>query len=1217
MVLLFILTDRNRVDARDSHEGVLKSFLPIQSKTVKKLLAFSWLILNLILFSGSTLWAQTSLTTYHNDQARDGWNQSEITLTTANVNHATFGKLFSNAVDGQVYAQPLYMPNISIGGGTHNVVYVVTEHDSAYAFDADNAGVTYWHDTFIGGVTMVISTAADAGGCPQVTPEIGITDTPVIDPATGTMYFVAMTKVVSGGVTTYLQQLHAVDISTGNEKFNSPTTIQAVDPKNAAVTFIARAHKERCALTLSNGVVYTAFTSHCDFNTWGAYHGWVIGYNASNISQQMSVYNTTPTGTNPEGSLWESGDGPSVDAAGNLYFLTSNGNFDQTAPVTDYGQCFLKLNTAGNAVTALDYFSPMNEATMSAADDDVGSAGQCLLPASWGSAAHPNLVIGADKPGDLYVVDTANMGHFSATTNNVPQTVAAIGGRGYTTPAIYSNGVTKYVYWGMTASPLKTFTFANGVYVTPASSQSTATFGGQGCVPSVSSNGNSNGIVWGLANGTPVVLHAYDATNLGTELYNSTQNATRDSAVGAVVKFAPPSIVNGKVYVPTANSLVVYGLLITPTFTPTGSFTATPTVTPTRTNTATNTSTRTATNTPSRTPSATVTNSPTNTVANTSTNSPTATASRTPTPSPTQTGTSTPPNSPTRTPTNSPTNTPVNTATNTSVNTTTRTPTLTPSNSATNTTTNSPTSTPSNSPTRTPTNSPTNTMVNTATNTPVNTATRTLTSTATSSPTNSATATPTITPSNTATRTPTNSSTPSPSNSPTLSSTPTISNTATNTPLITNTSSNTPTVSPTSTPTSSPTRTTTATPSNSPANTSTNTPTNSFTLTWTNTLTLTATKTATQTPTVTATNSPSSKPVITNTVSNTLTNTPTLTPTWTATLSPTSTFTRTATKSPTLTLTNTATNSPVNTATFTPISVTVSVVSGPGAPSNGTKLPGASNVLVDQVVLSNPSSSTVTLTNLTITNTGTGIGSTGITNITLSNNGTPLGTISFATNTAAFTGLNLVIGAGASVTLQANTNFSVGAPSGTTYTFQISGMAGTNGQAANFNGLPYTGATVTIMTATATSTSTATNSPTITPIPSATFTNTPTNTFTPTTTPSPTATITPTQTFSPTLTATPNPAATSVPVLYPNPAPGGGSTNLQLTLGATSDVHYRIFTLSFRKVQDQTIPNVPAGLNNLKIPLVDKSGVALANGLYYLVINYDGKRVVLKLLVMG
>ncbi len=1131
MIFLSILTDRNRVDARDSHEGVLKRFLPIQSKIFKNLLAFSWLILGLLFFSGSTLWAQTSLTTYHNNQARDGWNQNETTLTTANVNQANFGKLFSNAVDGQVYAQPLYMPNISIGGGTHNVVYVVTEHDSAYAFDADNAGVTYWHDTFIGGVTMVISTAADAGGCPQVTPEIGITDTPVIDPATGTMYFVAMTKIVSGGVTTYLQQLHAVDISTGNEKFNGPTTIQAVDPKNAAVTFIARAHKERCALTLSNGVVYTAFTSHCDFNTWGAYHGWVIGYNASNISQQMSVYNTTPTGTNPEGSLWESGDGPSVDAAGNLYFLTSNGNFDQTAPVTDYGQCFLKLNTTGNAVTALDYFSPMNEATMSAADDDVGSAGQCLLPASWGSAAHPNLILGADKPGDLYVVDTANMGHFSATANNVPQTVAAIGGRGYTTPAIYSNGVTKYVYWGMTASPLKAFTFANGLYVTPFSSQSTATFGGQGCVPSVSSNGNSNGIVWGLANGTPVILHAYDATNLGTELYNSGQNSARDSAVGAVVKFAPPSIINGKVYVPTANSLVVYGLLVTATSTPTGSFTATPTVTPTRTNTATSTPSRTATN----TPTLTRTNSPTN--------SPTATASRTPTASPTQTGTSTPPNSPTRT----------------------------------------------------PTNSPTNTMANTATNTPLNTATRTPTPTATNSPSNSATATPTITPSNTATRTATNSSTPSPSNSPTLTPTSTISNTATNTPLITNTATNTPTVSPTSTPTNSPTRT------------ATTTPTNSFTLTWTNTLTLTATKTATQTPTVTATNSPSNTTVITNTASNTPTNTPTLTPTGTATLSLTNTFTRTATNSPTHTLTNTATNSPVNTATFTPTSVTVSVVSGPGVPSNGTKLPGASNVLVDQVVLSNPSSSTVTLTNLTITNTGTGTGSTGITNITLSNNGTSLGTIPFATNTAAFTGLNLVIGAGASVTLQANSNFSVGAPSGTTYTFQISGMAGTNGQTVNFSGLPYSGATVTIMTATST--------PTSTPTPSPTFTITPTSTFTVTFTPSNTSTATPSSTPSgiPTFTQTPS----SAPVLYPNPAPGGSSTNLQLTLGASSDVHYRIFTLSFRKVQDQTIPNVPAGLNNLKIPLVDKNGVALANGLYYLVINYDGKRVVLKLLVIG
>jgi len=990
--------------------------------------------------------AQVSLTTYHNNQARDGWNQNETILTTANVNSAAFGKLFSNAVDGQVYAQPLYMPNLTIGGGTHNVVFVVTEHDSAYAFDADSAGVTYWHDSYIGGVTMTVA-QADVNSCSQITPEIGITDTPVIDPSTGTMYFVAMTKTVSGGVTNFLQQLHAVDLSTGAEKFNSPTVIQAVDPKNAAVTFIARAHKERCALALVNGVVYTSWTSHCDFNNFGAYHGWVIGYNAANISQQMSVYNTTPTGTNPEGSLWESGNGPSVDSAGNLYYLTSNGNFDQTAPVTDYSQCFLKLNTAGNAVTVLDYFSPMNEATLSSGDQDIGSAGQCLLPASWGSAAHPNLMLGADKPGDLYVVDTANFGHFNAGSNNIPQMVVSIGGRGYTSPAIYSNGTTKYVYWGMTAQPLKAFTFANGLYVTPFSSQTAANFSGQGCVPSVSSNGNTNGIVWALASGSPVVLHAYDATNLGTELYNSTQAAgNRDSAVGGVVKFAPPSIVNGKVFVPTANSLVVYGLLAAGTPTPTGSPTATRTATASPTRTSTNSPTAT----PTRTPTTTATNSPSRTATMTPTNTPgnTATASRTPSNSPTATGT----------------NTAGNTATNT--------PTRTPTNTLTNTPSRTPTST------ATPTSTPT--TLNTATKTPSPTSTQTLGNTATKTPTPTATLSPT----NTGTSTSTATLTATPSSSPTGTPTSSATNTRTNTPA------DTPTKTPTATPTDSPMNTPTTTPTHTgtaqPSATASRTPSNSPTTTPSMTSTTTGTNTPAATPTNTATSSSTASP--TNSPINTATPSDTTTPTASASSTPT----RTATASPTLTGATPATNTATPTLTNSP-TVTASLT--PTASSSPTNSPTATK--------------TPTLSN--------------------------------------------------------------------TPTFSLTPTL------AN----------------TATPTSTPTPSPTNSP------------TFSPTTVP--TSTLTPT--ISPTFSSTPG--TTSTPVIYPNPAPGGAPVTLVLNLDAQSDVRVQIYTLAFRKVEDKTVPHVPAGLSNLPIPLVDRWGKTLANGLYYLVVTANGKRWVLKLLIFG
>ncbi len=773
----------------------------------------------------SILLAQISLTTYHNDQARDGWNQNETILTTANVNTTEFGKLFSDAVDGQVYAQPLYLPNVSIGGGTHNVIYIVTENDSAYAFDADNAGVTYWHDSFIGGVTMTVS-QADVGGCPQITPQIGITDTPVIDPATGTIYFVAMTKTVSRGVTTFTQTLYALDVTSGAEKFNGPQTIAATAPGTGdggtTVKFRPLVYKERCALALVNGVVYTSWTGHCDFDTLdGNYYGWVLGYNASNITAQVSVFCASPNGS--ESSFWESGDGPSVDSSGNLYYIAGNGTFDTSAPVSDFGQCILKLNTIANAVTALDYFAPLSQAAMSSGDQDMGSAGQCLLPASWGTTAHPSLLLGADKPGDLYVVDadTGSMGKYSTTANNIVQTVLPIGGKGYTTPAIYSNGVTQFVYWGMTGAKMKAYVFSNGQYVTPNSSATSETYSGSssGCVPSVSSNGTTNGIVWGLLPGTPVQLCAYDATNLTKELYTSAQNSARDSAVATYVKFAPPSVVNGKVYVPTASSLVVYGLISTggtatftstvtrtpsptPTLSPTVTSTPTQTRTTTLTSTATSTSTNTSTKTSTATPTTTATFSMTTTATFSSTSSPTAvpptvtftatssrtstavfTATPTLTSTPTVTSTGTPTNSFTFSPTPIPTGT--NTATPTTSKTSTSTPvpptfTTTPVHSST------PTAIPSSTPTATfsatllntftATASSTNTLVNSFTPTSVNSSTPTWTPSSTSTSVPTSAYTPSATPSTTPSLTPSPTFTPtaSPSLEPSPSGTPTV-----------------------------------------------------------------------------------------------------------------------------------------------------------------------------------------------------------------------------------------------------------------------------------------------------------------------------------------------------------------------------------------------------------------------------------------------------------
>ena len=861
-----------------------------------------------LLGASPAAFAQNSFLTYHYDQARDGWNPNETTLTTANVNQTTFGKIFTQTVDGQIYAEPLYVPKVNIGGVSHNVVYICTEHDSIYAFDADNnAGGNanpLWHDSYTGingGVTISSMPSSEVGSCGQITPEMGITDTPVIDPSTGTIYFESMIRTASAAATNYYQVLHAVDTATGAEKFSGPTTIQATDPKNSAVTFVPRAHKERAAVALVNGVVYIAFTSHCDFNgtnVGGVYHGWVMGYNASNISQQLSVFDTSSNPNNPEASIWEAGDGPSVDTAGDLYYEIANGNFEQTGPVSEYGQCFLKLNTSGNAVTALDYFAPLTESTMSNADQDTGSAGQCLLPASWGTAAHPNLITGADKPGDLYVIDTANMGHFSTTANNIVQTVPAIGGSGYTVPSIYSNGTTNWVYWGMTGQKLKAFRFSGGQYVTPASSSTTETYGSQGCNPFVSSNGGTNGIVWGIQSGSPGVLHAYDATNLATELYNSSQAAgSRDSAVGSYVKFAPPSVINGKVYVPTSNTLAVYGLFTTPTFTPTGSLTPTPTST--RTNTATNTTTPTATASTTSTASSTRTSTATSTP--TASSTPSATFSRSMTPTSTFSATPTASMTPSVSPTNSPvpptsthTPTPVP-PTATASMTSTATPSATASSTATASLT--PSSTPSRTSTGTSTVSPTKTATpvpptSTATLTPTSappTATHTLTSTMTSMP--SSTSVP-----------PTSTSTPT-AIPPTLTVTP-LPPTSTNTPVApTSTATLTPTAAP-PTATPSPTKTPTLVPL-----TSTNTP-------------LPPTSTATLTPTtVPATSTRTTTPVLptfTNTPVPTATSTlvpPTFTATSTATLIPTATVSMTPSASPTETTAANGTSTPTANAT--------------------------------------------------------------------------------------------------------------------------------------------------------------------------------------------------------------------------------------------------------------------------------------------------------------
>jgi len=506
----------------------------------------------LLLVAAWPLAAQVSVLTYQYDNTRAGANVSESVLTPANVNAAHFGKLFSQAVDGQVYAQPLYVPSVNIAGkGIHNVVYVVTEHDGVYAFDADRTGAPLLQVSFLNAAGGVTSVPASDTNCGQITPEIGITDTPVIDPSSGTMYLVAMTKETTSSGVHYVHRLHALDIASGMERSGSPVVIQATYPGTGeggtTLVFNPKNYKERPGLALWNGVVYTAWSSHCDI---GAYHGWVIGYDAKSLAQ-TAVYNATPNGN--EGSIWSGGAAPAVDSAGNLYVVTGNGTFDHASGGPDLGESYLKLAT-GSGLSVADYFTPFNYESLNNGDVDTGSAGVALLGDAAGSAAHPHLLVGAGKEGRVYLLDRDRMGGWqSGQDGQIVQSIpGAIGGL-FGNPEYFNQAV----YLCGSGDHLKAFPISQA-HLGAVSSQSAETFGYPGCVPTISANGTVNGIVWILESGS--VLHAYDASNLGTELYNSRQNASRD-ALGGYVKFSAPMVANGKVYAGTNGTLAVYGLL--------------------------------------------------------------------------------------------------------------------------------------------------------------------------------------------------------------------------------------------------------------------------------------------------------------------------------------------------------------------------------------------------------------------------------------------------------------------------------------------------------------------------------------------------------------------------------------------------------------------------------------------------------------------------------
>lgn len=486
--------------------------------------------------------AQVNVTTYQYDLARTGANTNEFILNKSNVNANSFGLIYNLPVDGAIYGQPLYAANVDIpGNGTHNVVYVATENDSVYAFDADYGGAPLWRDTFTNsGAVTVSSTEVN---CSQIQPEIGITSTPVIDLSRGAIYVVAMTR--EGG--NYVQRLHALDISTGAEKPGSPVEIQATYPGTgeggSTVVFNPRNYKQRPGLMLLNGVVYTAWASHCDI---GTYHGWLIGYDAGTL-QQVSVYNNTPDGN--MGSFWNGGAAPAADANGNIYIVSANGDFDGNQ---NLGESYIKLSSSGGLGVA-DYFTPFNYVALNTADLDTGSAGVTLIGDEAGSPAHPHLMTSAGKEGRIYLLDRDNMGKLSnsGSDSQIPQSMPGEMPGLFGNPAYFNHSV----YFCGAGGHLAAFSISNAQMSGAPVSQSYEKYGYPGCVPTISANGNANAIVWSLE---PYVgLHAYDANDLTRELYNS----GTDAAPGNTVKYSAPTVANGRVYAGRDASLLVYGLL--------------------------------------------------------------------------------------------------------------------------------------------------------------------------------------------------------------------------------------------------------------------------------------------------------------------------------------------------------------------------------------------------------------------------------------------------------------------------------------------------------------------------------------------------------------------------------------------------------------------------------------------------------------------------------
>ena len=570
----------------------------------------------------------TNVLTYHNDNVSSGQNLTETLLTPSSVKVATFGKQFSTPLDGQAYAQPLYVAGVNITtgrfAGIHDVAFVATEHDGLYAIDA-HGGNILWQISFLNpaipgvpltGATLITSVPNAEVNSGDIQPEIGITGTPVIDLAQNALFVITKTKQIVAGQTHYVLEMFKVNIQSsaiiaskviadtlyvsGNYTYRTATDPAAAqDPFSVGngagaitvggqqrVYFNALREMSRPGMVLYNGRIYTAWASHGDN---GPYHGWVLGFDENTLAT-TAVFNTTPRGSGA--GIWQGGGITAIDSTGNFYFETGNGTFDgdvnaqgQTTglnasgfPVNgNYGDVFLKValdttttaasqNINGWGMKVIDYFSPFNNHALDGADRDLGSGGPMILPDAVGSALHPHLLVGSGKEGKIYLIDRDNMGKFDPTTDHVVQEQASTLSGVLNTPALFYDGTTYRIYFvpGYSNDRAKSYTIANGAFSSAPTSQSGDTYGYLPGSPSVSANGTSNGIVWAIDTGSNT-LRAYNATNLATELWTSNQATAGRDTLGTALKFSVPTVADGEVFVGTSNALVVYGPPIVPT----------------------------------------------------------------------------------------------------------------------------------------------------------------------------------------------------------------------------------------------------------------------------------------------------------------------------------------------------------------------------------------------------------------------------------------------------------------------------------------------------------------------------------------------------------------------------------------------------------------------------------------------------------------------------